>query len=100
MFRGLPPVLFVLSACTSTEVILGGFDTSCGTEDDCSAVFLGNACGCGCGYGSIRAIDTESWFEYEAGKRTGCMDRVECVASPEAIVTCEDSVYHATNSES
>ena len=40
-----------------TEMSLDGYDLSCSTASDCTAVFLGSVCGCVCTYGAINSND-------------------------------------------
>ena len=73
------------SARPSTNVLASSFDQYCTRDDECAAVFEGNACEpCRCANAAIRR-DALPKYRAEIGAFWSCHEPTECAADCQAV---------------
>lgn len=79
------------SQAPDTVVRADDYDQSCATADDCTAVLVGDMCGCSCDYGAISASELTSFMADDAAAREACGDDIlTCGACPDSPpLACE-----------
>jgi hypothetical protein len=86
-------------ACTPSTgdhtITTAGLSVACTQDSDCTAVYVGDACGCGCP-GAAIATSAEAAYEQEASAaKAGCcvVDPTPCSAGcPDIAVGCQQGV--------
>jgi hypothetical protein len=83
-FLPLSALAFAFAACSgATTVDIAAYDKSCAADADCTLVFTGSVCGCGCDEAAIRASELDRYQQDTTEMRASCSEMLTCVA-------CED----------
>lgn len=66
-----------------TTMTTEGFDKTCSMATDCTLVYIGNVCGCGCTQEAIRIGEASRYAAAEEEKRKACADVLSCQPCPD-----------------
>jgi len=87
----------VLVACGGdTSMSTEDYDKSCGTEDTCRPVFVGDVCGCRCQVDAISYTQETVWAQERSRKVKRCDEVLNCEPCPSITVTCDDGTCAAS----
>jgi hypothetical protein len=82
--RLLPISMAVLVTGCSTTIDPEDYERSCGQDEDCVPILVGDVCDCGCDMAAIHVDDLDQYQEDRAGISCGN----DCGACPGAIAVC------------
>lgn len=84
-------VLFLLACSEPQPVDITEYDQTCTVDEDCTAVFVGDVCGCDCTRDGINVADAEAYNSVRDEIFLACdSDEVmECMACPEVQISCD-----------
>lgn len=88
------PLAALAPACgqaPDTVLRADDYDQSCVTADDCTAVLVGDMCGCSCDYGAISASELASFMADDEAAREACSGEIlTCAPCPDSPpLACE-----------
>ena len=70
-----------LAGCAAdTTIDAEDYDESCSTDADCTNVFVGDVCGCGCTTAPISVAEIERYAADQRAKMSACEEVLTCEA--------------------
>ena len=91
ILRLIPLSIAILLAGCSTTIDPADYEQSCGADDDCVAILVGDVCECGCDTAAINKVDESRYNEDRAS--ISCSN--DCGACPGAKGICRSGSCEA-----
>lgn len=96
MSRALALLLVLVGCGGDTVMTTEAYDQTCELPNTCSAVFVGDVCGCPCEVDAINYTQQTLWAQERSRKQNRCDEVLTCQPCPEVLVDCVESTCTAT----